>query len=264
MNQSRKQMNAVLLSVFAVLIVVIILIALFFSSKSKEAPTITIPPPAENTLATVPQKPVEENDFLQITTDNVLHVVECLARPEAYHQIYSITLIGGEEQYTTHVELWVNGKLLRAVISTPYATKYVLTDHQTAYVWYSDAEVPRQIILATNITPDDLIGLPTYESLLSIPAEYITDAEYLVLDHPSSRCIYVCVRTGEDTTGRYWIDLDSGLVAVADVLETSQQVYIARQESLDILAAEDEAFETCFQLPNGQAPFKDQTGMPQP
>ena len=75
-----------------------------------------------------------------------------------------------------------------------------------------------------------------------------------MLEDPRVQCAYVCTQAG-DVTWRYWVELDSGLLYMTDVLERSTQVYLVRQTYLELLAQEDESFSGRFQLPDGTRPF---------
>ena len=109
------------------------------------------------------------------------------------------------------------------------------------------------------------MGLLSPDYLLSIAPEQITDADFLVLEDPQQvQCLYVCSQDAEYVTSRYWIDLGTGLLYKADVLELSKQVYVLKQDSFEQLAAEDEAFSDRFILPDGSTPFSTAAGMPQP
>ena len=95
--------------------------------------------------------------------------------------------------------------------------------------------------------------------------DQIIDADFLVLVDPAQvQCIYVCSQDTEYVTSRYWIDLDTGLMYRADVLEMSKQVYVLQQEGLELLAPGDEAFSERFVLPDGTTPFSTGTETPQP
>ena len=92
----------------------------------------------------------------------------------------------------------------------------------------------------------------------------ITDGGYLVLEDPKVQSAYVCCQDELGNTWRYWVNLDNGLLYMADVLEHSTQVYAIRQTYLELLAQEDETFSGRFLLPDGTQPFSEETQTPQP
>ena len=264
MKHNREKSGVILLSCLVIVAVIGMLILLYVTTRPDPSSTIILPEPEEQTTLQPPPPMSEEDTFLQVTTENVQQIVAGLARPGSYHQICSVTVMSGDIAHTNQVELWVNGPLLRAVITGPGQTKHVLTDRVNAYVWYEEDDTPIRLNLSENISTDDLLGLPTYETLLQTDSGSITDAEYLMLETTSSRCIYVCAEAGPDVTERYWIDLDTGLLAKSDVLEHSQQVYLVQQDMLELLASQDEVFQTWFQLPDGTMPFTVRRAAPQP
>lgn len=256
-----------ILAVFiAVLLVLVILLAFFFqSSYGQKNETIVLPdPPAAPSVQDAAEEPPAD-DFVQVSTDNVLSVLEHMSRPSSYHQVYTVT-VGADETQAAHVvELWVNGPLVRAEISNGIQTKTLLTDGSMAYLWYEGDLQPLSLTLDESVSMEDLLGLQSYDYLLSIEPEQIQDADFVVLDDPEQiQCIYVCSQDAAYVTSRYWVDLETGLLYKADILELSKQVYALRQDLFELLAEEDEAFSDRFCLPDGEMPFVKETETPQP
>lgn len=68
-------------------------------------------------------------------------------------------------------------------------------------------------------------AIPTYEEILALPPETITQADYRTVS--DVRCIYV--ETAEDEWGytqRYWVSVDTGLLVVAERLYDGEPVYL--------------------------------------
>lgn len=266
MDHERHSYKPLLAVSIAVLLVLVILLAFLFENRhGKGRDSIILPdPPAENVV----QEPTEQSsadDFVQVSADNVLSVLRSMSKPASYHQNYTVTVGSDETQATRSIELWVNGKLTHAEIFDGIRTKTILSDGSTAYLWYNDETEALSFPLEQTISPEDLLGLLSPDYLLSIAPEQIKDADYLVLEDPQQvQCIYVCSQDAEYVTSRYWIDLDTGLLYKADVLELSRQVYVLKQDAFELLASEDEAFSDRFLLPNGTAPFATGTETPQP
>ena len=88
--------------------------------------------------------------------------------------------------------------------------------------------------------------IPTYEDVLSLPADTIAQADYRMVS--DVRCIYV--ETAADESGcvqRYWISVDTGLLVVAERLQDDEPVYRMAALTLDAAAPEEESFT----LPDG-------------
>ena len=89
--------------------------------------------------------------------------------------------------------------------------------------------------------------MPTYETVLSLPKESIAQADYRMIS--DVRCIYIETIPDEQACSqRYWICVDTGLLAVAEQQEAGEAVY--RMASLRLDAAAPEAAD--FILPDGQ------------
>lgn len=262
----KPHFNKSILAVFvAVLLMLTVLLAVFFENRSnKEKEAIVLPDPPQE--VNVPEKAEETSPdgFVQISIDNVLSVLQSINKPSSYHQVYQVTVGSDLAQAAHRVELWVNGELLRAEVSDDVQTKNILTDGNTLYLWYNDEEQASSVILRESAVVEDLLGLLSYDDLLTLEPEQITDADFLVLEDPTLPCLYVCSRDAVYVADRFWIDLETGLLYKADILEQSRQVYTLLQENLELLADEDEAFHDRFCLPDGTAPFSKTEEMPQP
>lgn len=91
-------------------------------------------------------------------------------------------------------------------------------------------------------------SIPTYEDVLSLDAEQISQADYQVTDDYGG-CIFV--ETAPDENGyalRYWVSLDSGLLAAAEKLQNGELIYHMWETALDLAPT----FDGEFTLPNGQ------------
>lgn len=239
------------------LIVVAVLVAVFiFSQSHKPKEGIVLPQePSAEVQSPVTQEEPQTDSFAQITSDNAVSVLqETIEKPAAYHQSYAVSVGADEAQSQRSVELWVNWPLVHGEVSDENRTKTVISDGATAYIWYNSDQNYISVPLTESVEIWDLLGLPSYDYLSVMEEKSVTDADYLVLEDPQVRSVYVCCQEG-DTTWRYWVELDSGLVYMADVLERSTQVYLIRQTYLELLAQEDETFAGRFQLPDGSSPF---------
>lgn len=267
MERKRNFRKNGLLAVLGVVIIAGLLFAAFSMNQSDQRQE-SIVLPSTTPVETQPQPETpeeEENTFAQVTKDNVRTVLErTIQRPDAYHQSYTVTVGADEAQAAHTVELWVNGTLLHAEVSDEARTKTLLTDGQTAYFWYNDSTDYLTLTLDDGVDPWALLGIPNYDYLAVLASSTITDADFLVLEDPQVQSIYVCCQNDEVVTNRYWVNLENGLLYMADVLEESRQVYAIRQAFYEALALEDEAFSNRFILPDGVRPFSEAEETPQP
>lgn len=272
MKQQPKWNRSAWTGLIAVLLVVGLLLTFFLLQQSRpQEEKIVLPTgPYQPAGQPGPEK-APETSFLEVTPSNVLSVLQIMGRPASYHQIYTITTGGDDAQSGCTVELWCNNELLHAELFDGRRTKTILTDGQSAYLWYHGDENVAAIKLDYSATTDELLGLPTYENLSLLEPEEIIDASFSVLEDPQVQCIYVVnqelpqgTEDVQPVVKRYWIDVETGLLFKADVLENSRQVYSIVQERYELLAEEDETFQDRFLLPDGTNPFTAAAEMPQP
>ena len=153
---------------------------------------------------------------------------------------------------------------MHAEISDGLQVRSLISDGTTAYIWYDNSNDAVAVTLNEGMTTEDLLGLPDFDSYLTLSQEEVVDSDYLLLDDYGVPCIYVCAQQDPQYSFRYWINLNTGLLFHSDVLENSTRVYEVRQQVYETLALEDEAFNDRFLLPDGSDPFTAASKMLQP
>ena len=257
--------NRSVLVVGAALILVVALVLIFVLLQPENDREGIVLPTVQADVSTDPvQQEPEQEDFLQITTDNVVAALRSLERPMHYNQTYEVAVGVDDNRAARTVELWVSGSLIHAEVTGGGRVRSVLTDGVTAWIWYDVDPTPMSVQLSSNITAEDLLGLPGFDYLSTLETVPVEEADYLLLQEPQTQCIYVCARAGEDETDRWWINLENGLLCRADALEASQLVYEVRQTFFARLAEGDESFVGKFALPDGTEPFSAEARMLQP
>lgn len=267
MNPKRFPLRRGWVAAIAALVIVAAMVAVFALSEArKPQESIVLPQEPVSDSQSIPEQEQEEEvGFAQITKDNVLSVLQkTVSKPMAYHQSYSVTVGADESQAQRSVELWVNWPLVHGEVSDDARTKTVLSDGETAYLWYNSDQNYITVPLDSAMDVWDLLGLPSYDYLETMASYPVTDGGYLVLEDPKVQSAYVCCQDDLGNTWRYWVNLDNGLLYMADVLEHSTQVYAIRQTYLELLAQEDETFSGRFLLPDGTQPFSAETQTQQP
>ena len=239
--------------VAATLLVVCLLVAaVLFSIRSGTRDGITLP----DSSATAEPEPApvpEEDPFLEVDRENVQAVLATMARPEAYHQVLTVTNLWDSGAAETTVELWRSGSRIRVQRTAAGQTEILLTDGETVWLWYAGDTAAKVLTPDETVSFDDLSGIPTYETLSSIPETAILEAGFVTLDQDEGiDCLYVAVSDGayED---RYWVDVNNQLICRTDTLLDGGQIYQLRQTSCQTLSPEDTALQNIFQLPDGTA-----------
>ena len=263
-NEEKKSLQPAAVVGIAALAVLSILLAVFINSvENSRHETITLPD-ASAEPSTTPQQPetTPEDVFVQISAENVQSVLAELARPSDYHQVLTLTTYAGEASREQQAELWVSGAHMLIRLSDEYAVQNYLTDGETLYLWYGDADDVTVLPLNADTARDDLTGVPTYETLLVLPQEQIRDAQFLSFSEQNDlQCVFVeCAQNDVQTL--YWIALDSGLLYRYSALSDGQPFYTVQQTQLELLTADDEVFDSIFALPDGSQPFSPESASP--
>lgn len=204
----------------------------------------------------------ESLDVVEITPDTVRTAIATLSRPQAYSQNQTVETFwsGGSGQSVSRVS--VSGGRTRIDTRLPDGSvRHMLFAGDLAAVWYDD-ETDWIVRPVQELTPDMAARMLSYEDVVQLPSESIHIADYRELE--GARCIYV--ETGEDAqgyAGRYWVDVDTGLLRMAERTQNGETVYRFTAEAPESGAAE----ESLFLLPDGGAlgqqtlPESQQTGI---
>ena len=253
MEQEHKNFKPLLLAATAAVTVIAILLVFFFSGrKSKSTQTIILPDPPAQEQAPDEEQP--EASLAELTRENVQSVLKkSVARPSSYHQSMQIVITSGGVQRTQTAELWVKGELVKAQITDELETKTILADATTLYVWYDDEE-PVQMARGAGMRTDNLVGIPTYESIQDYAKSQIEQAAFVTLAEQAADCIYVSAQDGS-VLQDYWVSLDSGLLCKQTMTSGDDLVYLMEQTALEMFPENDESLEGVFCLPDGTEPF---------
>lgn len=183
---------------------------------------------------------------VEVSPETVQAAVATLRRPESYSRSITVEYLWDGGSGTAEMTVSVSGRWSRIDRTLPDGqVRHTVTDGETTYIWYnSENEVFAGA--AGTITPDMEQTVPTYEAVLELPMERITQADYRMVS--DVRCIYV--ETTEDEWGyaqRYWVSVDTGLLVVAERLQKGETVYRMAALSADLTAPAP----ALFTLPDG-------------
>lgn len=256
MKENHQALRTAILVIAVVLAVTALLLALFFGSSSKQPEqSITLP---DAPVSQTPEEPVEQPEqtqFAEITRDNVQSVIKSLTSPSSYHQTLTILTYANGATRQQQADIWRSGDLIRANVSEESGVKSILSDGKTVYLWYEDDQTPLELSMRDDMTPEQLIGIPSTDALLQISPQQIESAEFVTLQEDASlSCIYV-IFTQADCTQYFWIDVTSGLLCRQSIQQQGQNLYVVQQNRLDILMDGDEVLSDAFCLPDGTEPF---------
>ena len=252
MDSENKKVNILIILGAVCLVLALLGLLLFQHGRDQDAHTIVLP---DSSSSQPTDAENADSGFAEISRSNVQRIIQTLSRPSAYCQALEIKTYSGDFVRTQNVETWRSGTLLRAQYITNDEVKNILTDGQTLYIWYQGERTPVSVRLDGTVSPDDLIGIPTYETLLSLPMQRITEAAFAPLSADTAdMCAYVSAQQ-DGLRHNYWISLESGLLCSQSVLDGDEIVYSVSQTDLEVFAEADEALEGIFRLPDGSEPF---------
>lgn len=253
MEQKTKQSKIwILLGAAGLIAILLAVVLLTRSGQQKQEQTILLPEVRQTDTA--PEPVGSDVTFTEVNAQNVRQIIESLRRPEYYHQVLTLSTEAAGKTCTADAELWRCGTLLRAEVTQNGTVQTLLTDGTTCYLWYDGDETAARID-SPSAAADELIGIPTYESILSLAPGQILEAGFVSLQEPQEQpCVFVdCEQDGRRQY--YWIGLSSGLLFKHTALEHNQPVFSAQQTLLERLTEGDEIFSNRFLLPDGSAPF---------
>lgn len=162
--------------------------------------------------------------LIEVTPETVQTAIATLERPDEYHRTVVVERFwtggsGSSQSMVTVSRGWTrvdrilpNGQVRHAV-----------TNGEVTHIWY-DQDKTVYTTPAGEISADNEQIIPTYEDVLALDTSTIVAADYRL--ESERQCIYV--ETAEDADGyvrRYWVDLESGLLAMAETMQHGEIVY---------------------------------------
>jgi hypothetical protein len=259
MKNPKVGLKAAWIATPAVVIIAVLVLLLTQSGGEEQRQEIVLPSAATDAATESTAPTASSSAFVQIDRDNVLMSLATLQRPDCYYQSFTVERAYDGGTAMEQVNVWRQNDLYRIdLVPETGVGKCYLTDGQTLYLWYTDEETATQTVLPEGWTADDLMGIPTWEDVFDLTAEDILEASTVELSGGET-CIYIQYPgTGDDVQEYGWIGLDSGMLLQAHTVSGGDLTYRMVQTELQTLTATDAAFETCFLLPDGTAPFSEE------
>lgn len=170
-----------------------------------------------------------------------------LSRPTAYsrEQVVETFWSGGSGKSVTQV--YVSGDSTRLDTVLPDGgmrhTLVKAGEPPAAGVWYDEET---DWVRLADLSADQAGRMPTYETVRDLPAEDIALADYR--EAYGGWCVYVETRdAGDGYQDRYWVSVDSGLLAAAERLWKDEVIYRFSAGEPSVSPQE----EALFLLPDG-------------
>ena len=238
-------------NILVVLIVLVIAVAVFSSFGlelyARPASEITLPT-VSLTQEPSPTPWVGESGsglLVEVTPETVQNVIRTLERPASYYRQITVTYAASGGTVTS--QQWVDGGWTRTQLTSPSGrTQNTVVHGDDLWLWY-DRDRDYVTLPAEEHTADLAQRFPTYEDVLRLEPEDITDAGYAA--YGSWNCVYVEAADRElGCRYRYWVDVGSGLLVGAETEQDGQTVYRMTASALQTPCPATAS----FRLPDGQ------------
>ena len=161
---------------------------------------------------------------VEVTPRTVQSVIAQLSRYRSYSRTVQVDYLrGGESLGGMTAQVAVDNGWTRVDLTTAGGVEHTITGDGTCYLWHNGEE--DWVTLPAQGGDADLAQrLPTYEDVLALEPDSITDAGYV--DRGGMACVYVEV--AEEELGyleRYWVSVESGLLVSAETVKGDEVVY---------------------------------------
>lgn len=241
-------------TLLAVVISCIILAAVGYSfglNFFHSTPEIVVPDPSAS--AETDYDPADSGALggvsVEVTPETVQSVIASLSRYKRYSRTVYVWYSwsgGGSGTITAQVRVADGWSRCDATLSGGLTEHSIVGDGSLWY-WYGDGESWLECPADENAA-DLLQYIPTYEDVLALETEQITDTGYEEKD--GAACIYVEAEREElGYLERYWISVTSGLLVAAETEKDGEIVYAM---SSDNMVSPPTGLEGAFTLPDGQ------------
>lgn len=184
--------------------------------------------------------------LVEVTPETVQTAVATLKRPDEYRRTVIVERFWQGGSGSTQSVVTVSGGWTRIDRVMPGGQiRHAVTDGTVTHIWY-DLEKAVYTAAAGEISADHEQVIPTYEDVLDLDVAQIAAADYRI--ESERQCIYV--ETVEDADGyvrRFWVDLNSGLLAMAETLQHGEIVYRMGAMQEETVSG----MEQYFTLPDG-------------
>lgn len=239
----KNRKTPLMIIILGMLLLVILLLA---QHMLRERSTITLPERPAEADSSGGSSDTKALNVLRITPETVQAAVATLSRPVSYQRSQTVVLYWEGGKSTTTAQVAAKNGVTRIDMTLPDGSvSHILFNGERFAVWY-DEDKDWSLLRADQISPDALQRMPTYETVLDLPADRIVQAEFCQLS--GVYCIYIL--TAPDADGyseSFWISVQSGLLYAAERTYNGNVIYrfSATEPNKD---APDEAL---FLLPDG-------------
>ena len=216
--------------IIAISITCLIVIAMFASFGRtlflSNIPSVSLPQAdgsQSDTSGDSSQTDPDQYWLVNATSETVQSIISTLTRPDSYYRELTVESFWNEGSSSVTVQFWQDGgwSHTRQTLASG-AVRHDLTGSDTWYYWYEGSQTWASFP-AGDYSSDLSQRIPTYETVLELPQEDITQAGYE--EKAGYACVFVAFALDEGDVQRYWISTDNGLLVCAEREVDGQLVY---------------------------------------
>lgn len=162
---------------------------------------------------------------VEVSSQTVQSLIASLARYESYSRTMTVEYFKqGQAVGGVSAQVWTDGGWSRSSVTLRSGrVEHAIVGDGQLWLWY-DQESRVYTGPAEGITADLIQRLPTYEDVLALDKDSITDAGYV--EREGLPCVYVeAVLPQSGYVERYWISESSGLLMVAETEKDGELIY---------------------------------------
>lgn len=199
---------------------------------------VTLPSPSPGGSAASAESNMAE--FVTVSADNVQAVLAGLERAENYSRVLSVERFWSGGSSSEQISVMARSGELRLIeYGTP--DRNILISDGTAYIWYSDDPDAAVALPAADSDADRYQTLLTYEDILALDPEYVTDGGYT--SWSGEYCIYAeYVHPDTGYTCRVYVSPTTGLLNGSEIYDGSSLIYFMSASAADTAIPDYEYF----------------------
>ncbi|MBQ8264122.1 MAG: hypothetical protein IJY96_05030 [Oscillospiraceae bacterium] len=180
---------------------------------------------------------------VEVNAGTVQAVLRTLSRDESYSRTLCAETFWANGEVRRNIDVWVDGDKakLEIVRSGSNDTQHILIDGDSKQLWYT-GRYGTFSGSAAETEADQYQSFLSYEHILSLPAEQISDAGYV--EFQGEMCIYVRYISGElGYSNICYVSIASGLVMGEESREGENLVYRMSSTEPDLSDPPSEVFK---------------------
>lgn len=249
MFEKNNAVKRVIPVIIIVILVAVGLVLTYVLSNNDSDTEIVLPSPTASVETEHTSETKQPDTLLSVSPENVKDVLSTVNRPSSYRRTVEINTISDDLVSTQTAEIWVRDSSQHFEISSNFEKRYVVINDGSVSIWYDGEEGIHSFKENQYFSSDDLLGIPTYEDVLSLDSSLITSADYVTGNDGASYLYVEFVSVDGFYQYRYWVSLETGLLSEAVTLSEGDTVYSMKETFMQQLPATDSEFDNKFVTP---------------